>query len=150
MTKRKMRMSYEEQPEDVAETTTTAQLEDGATERAAPVMVAVTVIHEQGPTALVQWQVGRDWRRAYVPVSVVHSGQVARDELDAGIPYGVQWERYITITGTPEDVGYELRRRNIWTIRDMDGRYVEAQAAFLAAFGANIGAMLQAVRKLEA
>lgn len=113
-------------------------------------VVAVTVIHEQGPTALVQWAEGRDMRRAFVPTAVVHDGHVAQDELDAGIPYGVRWEQFITITGTPDDVGYELRRRNIWTLRDLEGRYREAQVAFLSAFGADIGAMLQAVRKVEA
>jgi len=119
--------------------------------------VAVRVIRDNGPTLLVEWTVeDGDRRRAYLPKEVIQHlrpdgigsiGEIEQAELDAGAPYGVAWERYAPLAETANDVGREMRRRNIWTVRDLHDRAVEAQAAYLGA--CKWHALLQAVRNLE-
>ena len=60
-------------------------------------------------------------------------GMVEQAELDAGAPYGVAWERYAPVE--PLEVGRQMRRRNIWTINDLNQRGLEARAAYLEACG---------------
>jgi len=124
-------------------------------------LVPVRIIRENGPTVLVEWVVlmadGQpDWRRAYVPKGVIQNldsgsgaGGVEESELDAGTAYGVRWEEFVTVTATPQQIAMELRRRGIWTVREFHARLTEAQSAFWAAYGADLGTMLQKVRKQE-
>ena len=119
--------------------------------------VPVRIIKDNGPTLLVEWTVeDNDRRRAYLPKEVIQHlrpdgigsiGEIEQAELDAGAPYGVAWERYAPIAEVASEVGRELRRRNIWTVRDLQGRANEAQAAYLGA--CKWHALLQAVRNLE-
>lgn len=117
--------------------------------KAASKPIPVRIIQENGPTALVEWTVKDDARRAYIPKEVIHDLRVEVAELDAGIPYGVRWEELAVVTATPERIGQQLRRRNIWTVRDFERRVNEAQAAFLEAMGADFGALMQKARQLE-
>ena len=120
-------------------------------------IVPVRIIKDHGPTLLVEWTVDdNDRRRAYLPKEVIQHlrpdgigsiGEIEQAELDAGAPYGVAWERYAPIAEVASEVGREMRRRNIWTVRDLQGRANEAQAAYLGA--CKWHALLQAVRNLE-
>ena len=116
--------------------------------KAAP-LITVRIIRENGPTALVEWAVKDDVRRAYIPKEVIHNLRVPADELDAGTPYGVRWEEFAVVTATPRTIGLELRKRGLWTVRDCESRVAEAHAAFVAACSADFGALLQAARKSE-
>ena len=107
-----------------------------------PKLVAVRVVREAGPTALVEWSLKADTCRAYVPKEVIRNlrpdgiGSIEQAELDAGAPYGVAWEQFAPIE--PQEVGRQMRRRNIWTMHDLNQRVLEAQAAYLEACGFHI------------
>ena len=119
--------------------------------------IAVRIIQDNGPTALVEWVVNKtDTRRAYVPKGVIQhldsgsgAGGVAPSELDAGTAYGVAWEEIVVVTATPQEIGRQLRRHGIWTRRDMERHLDVVQAAYMEAYGADLGALLQKVRQQE-
>lgn len=119
--------------------------------------IAVRIIRDNGPTALVEWIINKtDARRAYVPKGVIQhldpssgAGGVAPSELDAGTAYGVAWEELAVVTATPQEIGRQLRRHGIWTRRDLEQHIDVVQAAYLEAYGADLGALLQKVRQQE-
>ena len=79
-------------------------------------MVPVKVIGARGGSALVETG---DYRRAYVPVETVIDSTVDPAILERGVPYGVAWEKYITITATPESIAADLRRHGIYCLLDL-------------------------------
>jgi hypothetical protein len=124
--------------------------------------VAVRIIRDNGLAALVEWQVRltggqqNDVRRAYVPKGVIQhldsssgTGGVVPSELDAGTAYGVAWEELAVVTATPQEIGRQLRRHGIWTRRDLEQHIDVVQAAYLEAYGADLGVLLQKVRQQE-
>jgi hypothetical protein len=150
MTKKAVRLTEDMLPNEVVDQLNREPFEMDKAES----LIPVRIIRENGPTALVEWSVfmadGQpDWRRAYVPKEVIHDLRVEASELDAGTAYGVRWEEFVTVTATPQQIGMELRRRGIWTEREFETRIMEAQSAFWAAYGADLGTMLQKVRKQE-
>ncbi len=80
-----------------------------------PKRIPVKIISQKGDSALVEW----DYHRAYIPVKAIHDGEVSQSVLNKGIPYGVKWEKYITITVTPESIANDLRRCGVWCLADL-------------------------------
>jgi len=84
------------------------------------------VAHKDG-SALVEWiDAGGMYHRVYVPLEKVDKGTVAGKELAKGIPYGLPWEKWITVTATPEGIANELRRMGIWCWQDINNAALEA------------------------
>ena len=113
--------------------------------------VAVKVVASKDGSALVEWSVNDDLRRCYVPAKEVgKGGQTAEGTLKAGIPYGVNWDDALAdLPGVmASTIAMELRRRGIWTLKDLD-RTRDVQTAIRRGFG-NIFSMLRSAAKEEA
>jgi hypothetical protein len=115
----------------------------------APVMVDVKIIRDSGPTCLVEWTEHDDLWRAYVPKEVIQHLRVSADELAAGTPYGVRWEKLIEVHATPERVAQALRRRGIWTAEQLNGRWPEAKTAMIEATAMDLVGLLRRVEAYE-
>jgi hypothetical protein len=80
----------------------------------------VKVVCTKGESSLVEWlDSGGMYRRAYVPISSVADGTVSSADLEAGVPYGLPWEKFIKVEATPESLANELRRQGIWEWEDI-------------------------------
>lgn len=108
------------------------------------------VVQRTEQIVLLEWQDTRGHtKRGYLPVGLVsHEDEmvVASTLLDEAAPYGVEWERYITIRADAEAIAHELRRRGIWTIADLERNPVTAQKAFLVICMMQVMDLLQEVR----
>ena len=112
-------------------------------------MIDVKIIRDSGPTCLVEWTEHDDLRRAYVPKEVIQHLRVPVEELAAGTPYGVRWERLIEVHATPERVAQALRRRGIWTAEQLRGRWSEAKTAIWEAVAMDLVGLLRRVEEYE-
>ncbi len=115
----------------------------------APVWIDVKIIRDNGPACLVEWKEHDDLQRAYVPKEVIHNLRVAADELGAGTSYGVRWERFIEVHATAERIANALRRRGIWTLDGLEGRWPEAKAAMWEAVAVDLVDMLRRIGQSE-
>ena len=114
-------------------------------------LVPVKIIQSNGAVALVEWVVGGagdfDWKRAYVPCSVVTPQGVAEDDLEAGEPYGVRWESYMHLIADKAAFARALRQVGIWTVSDMSTRPTDAQAAINQAYQVSLRAIIIEAKK---
>lgn len=84
-------------------------------------LVKVRVIQRKGKSALVEWVVGDDKQRAFVPATEIDKGKCDAEVIKAGMPYGVPWEQLVDLSGiTAEAVGKAMRKRNLWTATDIE------------------------------
>jgi hypothetical protein len=79
----------------------------------------ITIVRQEGTTALVEWKGGSITKRAYIPVSEIDGNTCPKEVLDQGIPYGVEWSKIFKLTFNAVDVSEELKRRGIWTSDDL-------------------------------
>jgi hypothetical protein len=83
-------------------------------------LLKVTVLARQGQSVLVEWTDGGT-RRGYVPADELEDGKVAKDVLEAALPYGVPWGAFVDFSRlTPEEFEAKLRAMGIWTIADLE------------------------------
>jgi hypothetical protein len=80
--------------------------------------VLVTVIERKGESALVEWIINGIPRRAFIPAVEIIEDQAPVDVLEAGVPYGVDWEN-ITLEASAAALAINLHRNNIWTGADL-------------------------------
>lgn len=110
--------------------------------------IAVKVIEATDKASLVEWHDAGGAHRVTVPTNKVVNGGVDDDVLQAGIPYGVPWEVVVNLSGlTPETVAAELRRRGIWTRKDMERGVNEARAALTELITPALVSLLEAIRR---
>jgi len=76
------------------------------------------VVGREGVALLVQWADGDDLRRCIIPIEEhdAAKGTVDKEALDAGLPWGVQWE---DVDGVPLALAKELRRLGVFTRMDL-------------------------------
>ena len=110
------------------------QEEQKEVKRPEPVLPVRVVARKDG-SALVEWMDGDGYlRRAYIPEAKVKEGPHAGlgasaapvKVLEAGIPYGLPWEKWIEVVATPEDIANELRRQGVWCWEDMNNAALDA------------------------
>lgn len=113
-------------------------------------LIDVRVIQRKGKSALIEWSVKDDRRRAFVPADAVEDGNKCdKDVIDAGVPYGAPWEELVDVSGlTPEAVGREMRRRNLWTAADVEGN-MAAVSKVIAALVSPVVIKLRRAAKQE-
>lgn len=116
-------------------------------------MTEVQVIRRKNGLMLVEWQESDTPKRAWVSADMVKEdrGDTAKvDRPDAGVPYGVEFWRLISLRRvTPQDVDRELKRRGIWTIADLRANPNAALSAMQSLYGLNLSALLMAADKYE-
>jgi len=113
-------------------------------------LIPVSVIADSGKSALVQWAVRDDVRRAYVPKNKVEKGKVDETVLGKGIAYGVPWEQVAKVQlVTAEDVGRAMRRANLWTVADLERNPKKAKSVLCQLSGITLGTLRRAAKRLE-
>ena len=107
----------------------------------------VKLISENNGTALIEWMEEGEPQRALVPSrEVSEGGECAHPER--GLPYGLNFAEYITITVTPADIDRELRNAGVWTADDLLHKPKLVQGAISAAYGAVLQDLIRNVRQL--
>jgi hypothetical protein len=116
-------------------------------------LITVEVLAEHDESTLVSWLANDAIQRCYVPNNSVEDGKVEKDELEAGIPYGVPWGELATILGLPEKYAKQfegaLHRRNVWRASDMERNPKAAIAALVEVTHITASALRRAANELE-
>jgi len=113
-------------------------------------MTDIRIVGTQGQSALVEWtDRGGGLHRAFIPKNKVEGSQCSEAVLAAGVVYGVEWEKAITLKATSKTLAQALRSRNIWTAQDAEARPNEVLGALQTAYGVDLSALLRAARKQE-
>lgn len=107
-------------------------------------MTRVRVVEQRGPAVVVEYAGGQ--KRAVVPAESLVDGCVSTETLDFGIPYGLPWEQLLQPAVTPETLAAALRAAGIWTLADIEHNPNAVLGALQAAYGVDLGALLQAAR----
>ncbi len=109
--------------------------------------ITVQIVRRKNDLVLVQWDDGVTLRRAWVTPSMIVD-QVDDDHLlvvnpDEGVPYGERWDLLFDVSHvTPEQVDRELKRKDIWTIQDLQLKPDEAKLALMKLYGLDLVSML--------
>lgn len=107
----------------------------------------VKLISENNGTALIEWMEEGEPQRAIVPANEVsEGGECAHPER--GLPYGLNFAEYITITVTPADIDKQLKNAGVWTADDLLHKPKLVQGAISAAYGAVLQDLIRNVRQL--
>lgn len=108
----------------------------------------VKVLNREGASVLVEWNDG-EIHRAYIPVTALkENGTVHKSTLEAGIPYGLEWEDIIgELKATPVEVGRKLRAAGIWTANDLFKNGNAALGAIQAAYGLDLATLMAAAQE---
>ena len=111
--------------------------------------LAIRLVQKAGEAGLVEWVDGADWKRAYIPLDEV-AVKVDETVLDAGIPYGLEWNKIKPKQLDPLDLQNQLRKAGIWTAEDLAHNPQAASLALLEFAGANLTAIIEFSYKKEA
>ena len=108
--------------------------------------VPVRVIVQNKGAALVEWVVGDDWARGYVPTSQIVGDMVKDSDLDESATYGLDWATIIgPLDVTVQDVARELRCAGLWTEDDIRKQPREAEAAFRRACHVSVAELIRRI-----
>lgn len=84
--------------------------------------LSLRIVSITGGTALVEFR-NPGLLRGYLPIELIDQEDMTADleDLEAATPYGIEWERIITIDpDTPQKIAAELRESGIFTRADLD------------------------------
>lgn len=116
-------------------------------------LVEVRILRQGNGTYFVEWTDDAGvLQRATVTEAMVVRTQGNTATVDAphrGVPYGAPLGTLWDPVCVGMDIDRELRRRGIWTTADLRANPVEARAALLAAFGANLQQLLNAAKRYD-
>jgi hypothetical protein len=111
-------------------------------------LITVRIIEYKGKSALVEWQDGDDRQRAFVPLESVEKDKCDEEIIKAGVLYGVPWEEFVDVSGiTPEAIGKEMRKRNLWTAKDMERNAASVSKAIAALISPVVISLRRAARE---
>ena len=102
-------------------------------------LVPVTTVRVTGEGALVEYAARGEPRRVTIPANLVRDGKAEDETLEAGVPYGVPWERLETAKVTPASIARALRNAGIWTCDDLRTKQQVAVGALQAAYRVDVG-----------
>lgn len=109
--------------------------------------LSVRLLETKGSSSLVEWQ-DASLHRGYIPAKEVDAdGTVPAPVLDEAILYGIAWEKHITLSATAEALADALRRRGIWTARDLQTKQQAALGAIISVYTVDLGALNKAAHK---
>lgn len=108
----------------------------------------VKIISKRGQSALVEYIEGGELKRATVPAGDIVDGEISSYKLRMGIPYGVEWSKYITLQATPKQLQDNLRRAGIWTKEDALTNAGAVLGAIQATYQIDLGTLLRIVKEV--
>ena len=80
-------------------------------------LIPVKVIKQAADNATVEFTLNKLLQRAVIPAGFIENGKVPEDVLEAGIPYGIDWEN-VKLSASSIELANMLRRLGIWTYED--------------------------------
>jgi len=108
----------------------------------------IKIIQQDLRAALVEWCDGEGLHRCIIPVSVVKSGEVTQYDLEAGQPYGEDWESFLKLP-TAQFVARLLRDNGVWTFADLKGDVRKTRAALAMAYSKVLIDLLECAKSAE-
>lgn len=105
-------------------------------------VVLVNVIERKGESALVEWIVSGIPRRAFIPAAEIVEDMAPAEALEAGVPYGVDWEN-VKLEASAATLAINLRRNNIWTSADLAANVQTAYGCIQATYGVDLAKLAQ-------
>lgn len=116
-----------------------------------PRRISVRVVGKYGKGVIIERAVSGGLVRAIAPPETLEHQEertlILKSDLDACIPYGVDWEKHLEITVTPEAVAKMLRKRGVWTVEDFEKLFVQARQGALGMISQDLIRMLQSAQK---
>jgi hypothetical protein len=110
-------------------------------------MIPVRIINTVGETALVEWMVGADFVRGYLPKGVIQANAtISESDAEAATSYGVTWENYIRNSVSVKDIAREMRRHGLWTADDLRARPQEYMRIIQTLFALDVVAVFEGVK----
>jgi hypothetical protein len=110
----------------------------------------VRIVLHKNDLHLAEWEERGTFHRAWVTPDMMKSHDKIKKiavvtNPNAGIPYGMDWTKLVTLSATPRDVDRELKNAGIWTVTDLRTNPNGARAALQAVYGFDMAALLTAV-----
>ena len=107
----------------------------------------IRIVKTIGQAVIIQNEL---YERRTVPARAIKPGDViSMREWKAGIHYGIPWEDVVTINATPESLAMELRKRGVYTRKDLEKRIKSVQAAVYEAVGVDLSALIRAAKAYQ-
>lgn len=111
-----------------------------------PKMIPIVILKSQPDSALVEFTHDGLLQRAYIPTAEIVDGKASEAVLDAGIPYGIDWES-ISFKSSNKDLANALRKKGIWTCEDAQRNTNVIVSALQAVYGVDLAALLKYARE---
>jgi hypothetical protein len=108
-----------------------------------PERLPVKVIETKGKSALVEY----GFERRFVPSSSVGGNAVPSTVWEAGIPYGVPWEKVPPLS--PTELAAQLWKRGIWTSEDLRANQQQAVEAIRATHRIYLGDLNKFAKEVQ-
>lgn len=103
--------------------------------------IPVAVVRQTGLAVLVEYAEDGAPVRVTLPAESIREGTVAQADLEAGVPYGLPWERFSLAAPKGGDVARALRNAGIWTADDLRSRPQRAISALQSVFRSDLAAL---------
>lgn len=112
-------------------------------------MTDIKIISKRKQSALVEFIKSGELQRVTVPLADIVDGQISDYKLKLGIPYGIEWSKYITLDATPQDLEQNLRRVGIWTKEDALNNAQRVLGAIQATYQLDLGTLLRIAKEAK-
>ena len=113
-------------------------------------LVSVKVLARSGKSVLVEYYHDEILARCYIPGNVLIADKADLDELQAGIPYGVDWSKVGTLSVDPVALDREFKRAGIYTSADLQANPVVANLTIAKLAGAVKSNLIKFAKEQEA
>lgn len=112
-------------------------------------MTDIKIISRRGQSALVEYLKSGKLQRATVPVADIADDQISDYKLKLGIPYGIEWSKYVRLEATSQDLEQNLRRVGIWTKEDALNNAQRVLGAIQATYQIDLGTLLRIAKEAK-
>lgn len=112
-------------------------------------MIDVKVIKERGQSALVEYIEYNKTKRVTVAARDVVDDQVSEEAIELGIPYGVEWSKFVALQATPDDLEKNLRQVGIWTAEDALQNADKLLNALMKTYQIDLGTMIRIAKEVR-
>ncbi len=122
-----------------------------AKEKRSSKRVTVRVVGKHGTAVIIERVVSGEAVRLIAPPQALEctgdDATISKDDLDACIPYGVDWSKHLELTVTAEDIVAMLKRRGIWTLKDYEKGFLQVRQGVLGMIMQDVIRMFQSAQK---